>query len=115
MDYPFNVVVLQKTVENGLNPEIHLKQGNIEYGIWTAEEVFTQNPYWITPSKIKIKGKKISFHFTTSHLTIDKKKCYEGVIKGKSINGLWMLGDCSWTEMQCKFDLKKLSDESNAR
>ena len=35
IDYPYNVVVVQKTAENGLNREVDLKRGDVEYEIWT--------------------------------------------------------------------------------
>lgn len=109
--YPYNVVVLQKTRENGLISGVHLKRDDIEYGVWTAEELFTRDPYWITPSNIKINRKKISFNFTTSHLTTANRRCYEGVFKGGKVKGAWVLTGSSVKETPCKFDLKKLSKE----
>ena len=66
INYPANVVVVQNTKENGLNSGAYVRYGDVQYAIWTGEELFTRNPYWITPGQIQRNGNKISFNFTTT-------------------------------------------------
>ena len=62
--YPKKVVVLQNTNENGLNSGAYTQFNDVDYAIWTAEELFTRDPYWMIPGKIKRKGNSITFKFT---------------------------------------------------
>jgi hypothetical protein len=112
INYLYNAVVVQNTKENGLKVGVHLQRDDVDYGIWSAEELFTRDPYWITPSSIKINGKRMSFNFTTTYLNMRNRKCYKGEVKAKWKKGAWILTGCSSEEMECKFDLKKLSEES---
>jgi hypothetical protein len=115
VDYRHKVVVIQNTEENKLNSGAYTRFNDVDYTIWTAEELFTRDPYWMTPRQIKRKGSKMSFKFTTTYLATEKKTCYKGLIKGEILNGKWILTSCSYTPTICRYDLKKLAMESNAR
>jgi hypothetical protein len=58
-----NLIVIQTTKENGLDHGVYFKHNDIDYKIWTAEELFTDAPYWITPLNIKVAKNK-------DHLTL---------------------------------------------
>jgi hypothetical protein len=52
---PNKIVVVQGTIENGLNDGALATFGDVSYSIWSAEELFLRDPYWIIPAKIKKK------------------------------------------------------------
>lgn len=110
IDYHINVVVLQKTKENRLSSDVFLKHDDIEYRIWTLEDLFLRNPHWMTPLNIQRTRNRISFDFTTSHLSKYPEVCYKGTISGKLTDGEWNLRKCSYDVIPCQFDLKKLSE-----
>ena len=111
INFPNNMVVVQKTKENGLNSGAYVQYGDIHYAIWTAEELFVRDPYWITPGTIHRNGNKISFDFTTTYLSTKPATCYKGLIKGKLIKGGWAISKCSYRPIPCRFDLNKFPEE----
>ena len=111
LNFPNNMVVVQKTKENGLNSGAYVKYGDIHYAIWTAEELFIRDPYWITPGAIDRNRNKISFDFTTTYLSTKHATCYKGLIKGKLIKGGWVILKCSYRPIPCRYDLKKFAEE----
>src|SRR5262245_56546120 len=69
INFPNNMVVVQKTKENGLNSGANVQYGDIHYAILTSEELFIRDPHWITPGAIHRNRDKISFDFTTTYLS----------------------------------------------
>ena len=58
---------------------------DLDYRIWGTEELFLYEPYWITPSNIKVVNNKVSFDFSTVYLNRKNIKCYSGGMKGELV------------------------------
>ena len=110
INQPHDVVVIQKTKENGLKNGVFLSVDDLDYRIWGSEELFLYEPYWITPSNIKVANNKVSFDFLTGYLNSKKIKCYSGGMKGELVEGQWILTMTSINKMRCNFDFQKLSE-----
>jgi hypothetical protein len=109
-NHPSDLVAIQKTKENELGIGLSLVHNSIDYRICSAEELFTKNPYWITPSHLMLTDSAFSFEFSTNYMSTTKLKCYQGTIKGKKRKGQWVLLKCVYKESQCNYDLRKLTD-----
>jgi hypothetical protein len=104
--YPHNVVVIHRTKVNELKSGVYLKRDDVDYRIWTGEELFTYDVYWIVPSAIQVERDKISFNFVTKYGGTKKRPCYTGTIKGRQEKGEWILLSASYKKTKCKFDPK---------
>lgn len=102
--FPHNVVVIQATIENGLDHGIYLKRDDVDYRIWKGEKLFIYDPYWIAPSNIIFKGTRGSFRFETKFLNLRNKACYSGKIKGMRKMGEWRVVSSSFKRIKCKLD-----------
>lgn len=107
-EYPHTVVVIHASKENGLKPGVYLKPDEIDYRIWSGEELFTYDVYWIVPSNIKLDNNKGSFEFVTRYGSTKQKQCYGGSINGKRENGEWILVNSTYRKKKCQFDLKTM-------
>lgn len=101
--YPLTIGV-EGTNDNGLNHSQYIKWDNKEIWIWGVEDFFIFNIYWLTPTKLKVKGNKISFDFAT-HTWGDKNyKYYKGTVKAeKAVDG-WKIKVTRLSETRNNFD-----------
>lgn len=106
--YPHNVVVIHASKQNGLKTGVYLKPDEIDYRIWSGEELFIYDVYWIVPSNIKLDNDKGSFEFVTRYGSSKQKPCYGGSINGRRENGEWILVTSKYNKKKCQFDLQTM-------
>jgi hypothetical protein len=112
--YPLTVGV-EATKENGLTYHKYRKWNEREIWVWGEADFFTHNIYWLTPSNIKMKNKKVSFDFTT-HTWGDKNvSYYKGSIKAEKIGKEWRITNSKLKKTKNNFDAWKKSADGNAR
>jgi hypothetical protein len=102
---PHNVIVIHRTRENDLRHGVFLKGDDVDYRIWTGEELFLSEVYWIEPSALEIDRNRASFSFTAMDGAARKRPCYAGKIKGVRKNGKWILVSLSYKKTECRFDV----------
>jgi hypothetical protein len=101
-NYPLTVGI-EGTKENGLKTGQHIKWDDKEIWIWGVEDFFLFDIYWMTPTNIIVKGRKISFEFVT-HTWGDKNYIYyKGTVKAEKINDKWIVRTTKLTETTNNF------------
>ena len=109
------IIPVKYTKENGLIYGENIKFDIMEIWVWGDEDLFTYDVYWIMPSHIKPRKKEMSFDFSTQSWFKKELKHYQGSLKAKKINGLWVIKNLTIRESKNSFDPRNNIRESNER
>jgi hypothetical protein len=112
--YPLTVPILA-TEENRLKHGESMEWGNVDIWIWSDEETFLHDVYWLTPTNLKIRKNELSFDFSTSTWDDKDLKYFKGTLKGRRIGEQWIIKSCKLVETKNDISLWKKLREGNAR
>jgi hypothetical protein len=88
--YPLTIGV-EATQSNDLKTSEHVAWDDIEIWVWSEEDFFLFDIYWLRPKNIKLSRSRASFDFSTHTWTNKNLPYYKGTIKAKEQAGEWLI------------------------